>query len=335
MLSAKPEPASGGPGGAAPLVSVLLPVYNGSSYLKEAIESILNQSYAGFELIIINDGSKDNSVSIIEQFDDPRIRFYSQANMGLAATLNRGIGLAKGAYLARQDQDDLSLPTRLEKQVHFLDTHPECGIVGSWASIYVEGSRSRLSFRHPGDNVMLQFRLLFNNPFVHSSMMIRKAVFREVGIYCTDKSRQPPEDYELWSRVARKFSVANIPEVLNIYRETSSSMSRTGVNPFLAKVVAISAENLALLMGKEGPGQDLKNLSALYNGAYDKVSAPLNLRALSSLVFQAARRLDPGMSPRLYTKGVFPCMAKLYCRYLLYLSQMLKRARANHSSEGV
>ena len=93
-----------------PLVSVVLPVYNGAAYLREAVDSILAQTYRSFELIIINDGSKDDSASIIAQFDDPRIRSFSQANQGLAATLNRGIGLAQGAYIARQDQDDISLP---------------------------------------------------------------------------------------------------------------------------------------------------------------------------------------------------------------------------------
>src|SRR5437660_806769 len=99
-----------------PLVSVLLPVYNGARFLEGGIESILSQSYRNIELIIINDGSSDDSAQIISKFHDPRIRAYSQENQGLAATLNRAIHLAKGEYLARQDQDDLSLPQRLEKQ---------------------------------------------------------------------------------------------------------------------------------------------------------------------------------------------------------------------------
>ena len=125
------------------LVSVVLPVYNGAKYLRDAIDSMLAQSYANFELIIIDDGSTDDSINIISAFNDPRIRLYSQENQGLAATLNRGITLAKGAYIARQDQDDVSLPNRLSKQAAFLETNPDYGMVGTWASIWERNETDR------------------------------------------------------------------------------------------------------------------------------------------------------------------------------------------------
>ena len=201
-----------------PLVSVILPVYNGAVYLREAIESILDQSYANFELIIINDGSRDDSERIIKSIPDARIRYYCQENQGLPATLNRGIELSRGEFIARQDQDDISFPQRLERQVEFLETHPRCGMLGTWAEIWVNDVRTDRAHRHPADNVTLQYSLLFNNPFVHSSVMIRREVFERVGLYCNDRSRQPPEDYELWSRVSRVFEVSNIPEIHLIYR---------------------------------------------------------------------------------------------------------------------
>ena len=100
-----------------PLISVILPVYNGSLYLKESIDSILNQTYTNFELIIINDGSKDNSEEVIKSYNDDRIKYLSQENRGLAATLNIGIKLTNGIYIARMDQDDISLPERFKKQI--------------------------------------------------------------------------------------------------------------------------------------------------------------------------------------------------------------------------
>ena len=118
------------------LISVILPVYNGSEYLTESIDCILNQTYSNFEFIIIDDGSTDDSAAIIANYTDVRIRFYSQQNQGLASTLNRGISLANGNYIARQDQDDVSLPNRFAQQVAFLEANPEYGMVGTWAAIW-------------------------------------------------------------------------------------------------------------------------------------------------------------------------------------------------------
>ena len=273
------------------LVSVVLPVYNGAHYLNEAIDCMLGQTFDDFELIIIDDGSTDHSASIISAYTDSRIRFYSQNNQGLAATLNRGISLAKGTYIARQDQDDISLPDRLLKQVNFLQAHPEYGMVGTWASIWEETKPTGGFHKHPTDNVSLKFDLLFDNAFVHSSLMIRKTVFDEVGTYCTDLDRQPPEDYELWSRVARKFRVANIPEVLHVYREMPQSMSRAGNNPFLQHLLKINVENLAWATGGLYSDQSLRDIAALIHAAYPQFSGKTSLRELIPIVREAARAL--------------------------------------------
>jgi glycosyltransferase involved in cell wall biosynthesis len=271
-----------------PLISVLLPVYNGAEYLTAAIESILSQTYRNFELIIINDGSHDDSAKIISQFGDSRIRAYLQNNQGLAASLNRAVQLAKGKYLARQDQDDFSLPQRFQRQVEFLESHEECGMVGTWAKILSENKTVPKLHSHPSENAVLKFELLFDNPFVHSSMMIRKVVFDRVGLYSTDRARQPPEDYELWSRVARKFEVANMPEVLHIYRDVPSSMSKGIVNPFLENVIKISSENFSGATGRDKNDLVINDLVALSHGAYDKVSGRPTLRELSFVLSKAA-----------------------------------------------
>jgi len=274
-----------------PLISVLLPVYNGAPYLAEAIESILCQSYGNFELIIVNDGSNDGSAAIMSKYNDVRIRAYHQGNKGLAATLNRAITLSNGDYLARQDQDDVSFPNRFKKQISFLEANRQYGMVGTWASIWVGDKETNRAHRHPSENFDLQFDLLFNNPFVHSSVMIRKTVFKEVALYSTDKNRQPPEDYELWSRIARKFKVANIPEFLLIYREVPQSMSRTGVNPFLDRVINISAENLAFANGIEGMDQKTIDIASLVHGSYHRYSSTTSFQELRRLLVNAAHHI--------------------------------------------
>ena len=231
------------------LVSVVLPVYNGSQYLRQSIESILQQSYRNFELIIINDGSQDDSQKIIDSYNDSRIRAFEQANIGLAATLNKGISLAKGRWIARQDQDDVSFPERLTKQVHFMNTHPGYAIVGTAAQIWVEDTKTDRFHRHPCSDPELRAGLMFYNYFVHSSVLLDKSVVQSIEGYSTDPERQPPEDYELWCRIARKHPVRNLPDVLLAYREVGSSMSRDEKNPFSEKLIILSAENIAWALG--------------------------------------------------------------------------------------
>jgi hypothetical protein len=274
-----------------PLVSVLLPVYNGKPYLDAALQSILSQTYQRFEVIAIDDGSTDGSYEIIQTFADSRIHLFRQSNQGLPAALNRAIELSKGEYLARQDQDDLALPQRFERQVAFLDAHPSHAMVGTWAEIWVGNDDSGRRHQHPTEDHILRWELLFNNPFVHSSVMLRKSAVQQVGGYCTDTNRQPPEDYELWSRLIRTFEVANIPECLQIYREVQRSMSRTGENPFLTRLIRISAENLAWASGKAEPDDSFFAIAALANGAAERVGPQFRVRLATRALKGAAHRL--------------------------------------------
>jgi len=271
----------------SPQVSVLLPVYNGVEFLGAAIESILNQSFADFELIIIDDGSTDNSQDVLDQLHNEKIRLYHQQNRGLAVTLNRGIALSRGKFIARQDQDDRSLPDRLANQVTFLNNHEDCALVGTWSEIWRGDKKTERLHRNPIDNTTLKFELLFNNPFVHSSVMLRKEALTLVGGYSSDPLRQPPEDYELWSRIARHYNVANIPEILHVYREVPKSMSRSGDNPFLSQVLAISSENIAWAAGLSPDNPQVRNIAALMNGAWKHVIVPPNYSAMQSIMSRA------------------------------------------------
>jgi hypothetical protein len=279
---------------APPDVSVVLSVRNGGTDLSKAIESILAQSFTNFELIAVNDGSTDETGAYLDSIRDPRVRVFHQAGAGLAAGLNRGIALAQGRYIARQDHDDLADPSRMAKQVEFLDTHPEYALVGTRAAIWVGDRPSGRFHDHPTDDQILRFNLLFNNPFVHSSVMMRKSALDRVGAYTTDPARQPPEDYELWSRISRQYRVANLAERLTVYREVPSSMSRVSAQPFLQKLVTISSENLAYATGAAVPQQVHIDIAALVHGAETPVSRKFDTRRMCAVIADAGNRIGGG-----------------------------------------
>jgi hypothetical protein len=271
----------------SPQVSVVLSVHNGAADLRKAVDTILTQTFADFELIAINNGSTDGTAAILDGLRDPRVRVIHQDDMGLAAALNRGIALARGRYIARQDHDDRAKPTRLEKQVAFLAAHPDCALVGTRAEIWVGDRKTRRAHDHPTDNAALQFELLFDNYFVHSSVMMRKSALDAVGTYTTDLARQPPEDYELWSRIARRYKVANLPERLTVYREVPKSMSRERSSSFIDKIVMISAENLAAAVGAVSPGRDHWDIAALIHRAPGRLSSDHDIEGMCRAIRDA------------------------------------------------
>ncbi len=273
---------------ANPTVSVVLSVRNGGADLPKALGTILNQSFSDFEVIAINNGSSDGTHVFLDKVADPRVRVYHQDDRGLSAALNRGISLARGRYIARQDHDDWALPTRLAKQVAFLDANPDHALLGTRAEIWV-GDRPTGRFHdHPTEDAELRFALLFKNYMVHSSVMMRKAALDQVGVYTTDPSRQPPEDYELWSRIARRFRVANLAERLTIYREVPTSMSRENVDPFKEKLILITAENLAMAAdGTSKPGRIHLDIACLAHNAPEKVSPTANIGEMCAVISRA------------------------------------------------
>jgi glycosyltransferase involved in cell wall biosynthesis len=303
-----------------PRLSVILPVYNGQDYLAQAIDSVLSQSFRDLELIIIDDGSTDGSGAIIESADDPRIWSFRQSNRGLAATLNRAIALARGEYIARQDQDDISLPSRLAKQIGFLDANPDVGMLGTSAEIWVGNVRSDRHLRHPADNAALKFGLLFDNHFVHSSVMIRRDVLEAVGGYSEDPARQPPEDYELWSRVMKRYRLANLPDVLLAYREVAGSMSRTGVTPFVHKLVRISSENIAWAAGLPVDSIEVNAVANLSHGVFEQIPRGTSFSGMKAVLRRAAHGIaaDAGVSPLQLDDPLRWRIRQLRYRYLDY-----------------
>ena len=199
------------------MITVLMPVYNGSPYLPDAIESILAQTFFNFELVAIDDASTDRSAAILAAYGekDGRIRFFrNDENQGLIATLNRGLDLARGEYVARMDQDDVSLPQRLERQIAFMENHPDVGVCGTW--VRTMGERDE-TWAYPSGSDEIKCSFVFESVLAHPSAMLRRSHFGAGG-FRYDEGFSHAEDYALWARCAKVMEFANIPEVLVEYR---------------------------------------------------------------------------------------------------------------------
>ncbi len=198
-----------------PRVTVLMPVYNTAAYLPEAIESILNQTFTDFEFLIIDDASTDGSAAIIESYQDPRIKFIRKpVNTGYTRSLNMGLEMASGEYIARMDSDDFSLPDRFAKQVTFMDTHPEVGVCGTLVEFI--GAKEGIEKKETENN-RIKNVLFRTNQFCHPSIFLRTSVLRDNNLYF-DPNLEPAEDYAFWVKISRFSDLRNIPERLVKYR---------------------------------------------------------------------------------------------------------------------
>lgn len=205
-------------------ISVVMGVYNGAAFLADAIESILRQTCADFEFIIVNDGSTDNSRQIILSYHDPRIRYFdNNANRGLPYTLNFGFEQARTAYIARMDADDVARPDRLARQLAFMDANPEVGICGG-AINYIGAKRG--VWRAPLTDGAIKAKLFWDCPFAHPTVMIRRTFWQESGVRYPENA-PGAEDYTLWVESAGKTKFANLPRVLLNYRVHPQQKGKT------------------------------------------------------------------------------------------------------------
>lgn len=200
-----------------PKISVVMPAYNAENYIREAIDSILAQTFRDFEFLIIDDGSTDHTVEIIRSYSDSRIRLYqNERNMGVAATLNRGLDLARGEYIARMDADDISLPERFAKQAAYMDAHPDVAVCGSNIILFSEGAPERPYF-YASSDAQIRANMVFNSAFAHPSVFLRKHVLEKARLRY-DCQYEKAEDYELWVRILQHAKGKNIQEPLLRYR---------------------------------------------------------------------------------------------------------------------
>lgn len=208
--------------GAEPLVSVVLPVYNGEKYLAEAIDSILTQTFTNFELIMIDDGSTDGSEQILREYEsrDSRVRVIVRENRGLATTLNDSIDIARGTWIARMDQDDIALPHRLKRQLEWLE-RTGADIAGSWVRRFGTPDKRVVKLRQTDEAIKME--MLFCSPFAHPTVMMRTSMVKRL---CYDTAWEKAEDYDLWERVIEaEYKMTNVPEVLLLYRVHPSQIS--------------------------------------------------------------------------------------------------------------
>ena len=210
-------------------VSILMPVYNTAPYLREALDSILGQSFGDFELIVLDDCSPDNAQEILATYDDPRIvRYRGERNVGLANVLNIGIGMAKGRYIARMDSDDIALPDRLQRQVDYLESHPDIDLCSCAMQLF--GGSEGLWVRD-ADPDKVKITALFFSPVLHASSLWRCEAFESRSLRF-DQRAVPAEDYDLWCRaLVAGLRLVNIPDALYRYRiregQATADTSRT------------------------------------------------------------------------------------------------------------
>ena len=224
--SMPPHFPTGDRNGKSPAVSVILPTHNAINYLRLSIDSILCQTYRDFELIVVDDGSGDGTSVVLSSYVDPRIvRLVHAKSSGIVSALNGALAIAKGTYIARMDADDIALPDRLQKQVRYLDTHPDIAIVGSWIRGF--GSVRRPYIHHyPLSNVEIQVTQYFENPFAHPSVMIRRTMLAQLEQASYSAKFPLAEDWELWGRLFKVGAAANIPMPLINYRIHSANLSK-------------------------------------------------------------------------------------------------------------
>jgi glycosyltransferase involved in cell wall biosynthesis len=197
------------------MISAIMSAYNSENFIKEAIDSILSQTFSDFEFIIINDASMDSTESIIKSYGDSRIKLINnQQNEGLAKSLNTGLDIANGKYIARMDADDVSLPERFQKQFDFMEQNQDIDICGTFYETF--GNKSCV-VRTPENDTDIKDALFFSNCIAHSSVMMRKSTIDKFGIKY-DENLRSAQDYELWCREADRLKYANIPEILLKYR---------------------------------------------------------------------------------------------------------------------
>jgi glycosyltransferase involved in cell wall biosynthesis len=198
------------------LISVVMPVYNAENYLREAIESILNQTYTNYEFIIINDGSTDKSLNIIKEYkskDNRIILINNNQNQGIVSALNYGIKYVKGKYIARMDSDDISLPYRLEKEYNYIIKN-DLDLCGSFAFAFRNKIKNNKLIKVPIEANDIKYSLLFSNVFLHPTIVFNKYIFKDLK-YETEVA----QDYDLWCKIVlKKYRIGNIPEPLLYYR---------------------------------------------------------------------------------------------------------------------
>lgn len=277
-------------------ITVLMSVYNGATHLREAINSVLTQTISNFEFLIIDDGSSDNSLEIIEGYDDSRIRVIkNRDNIGLTRSLNKGLKLARGEYIARIDCDDICLPSRLERQLEFMSQNPEIGVCGSWVIVMKESGEYLRKF--PVSHDEIQCFMLFKTPLAHPSGMIRKQVLTRNQLKY-DPYFKYGQDMDLWDKCAMVCQMHNIDEPLIKYREHANQVGKKhrGEQKFFSNSVR---KNILKRSGL------LKSSQVEEAHQYLCISSKINRESLDRLQFWLSQLKSSNDKQKFYPEPIF------------------------------
>jgi glycosyltransferase involved in cell wall biosynthesis len=302
-----------------PLVTVLMPVYNGAEYLKNSIQSIVNQTFEDIEFLIVNDCSTDNSVKIIESFNDKRISIHNnEKNLGQTKSLNIGLRLARGKYVARMDADDMACPIWLEKLVNYIKKHPEYAAV-SPAVIIIDSAGKRKKMRKvPISFHEIIFRVFFDSPMNHVSVLMNKDLILENGGY--DKEFKITQDYELWSSLIRNnYSITNIPDVLMSCRVHSrSTLFMEADKKVLKEKSETIFGNIKSLTNLKLTHDDAIGICRFFYHTTDLSQEELNRAEINFLSIYSNMKEKFRLPSKLVKNGIKAQMVKPYCKLAIY-----------------
>lgn len=236
-----------------------MPAYNAARFLRDAIDSVLAQTLADFECLIVDDGSTDETAAIAEEAAraDPRVRVAARAHQGLVAALNEGCELAAAPYIARLDADDIAFPDRLERQVAFLDGHPQVALLGGGMRTVNEDGDRLGDYVPPLEHALIVPRMADYNCFHHSSVMFRKSAWRQLGGYRAAVIHA--EDYDLWLRMSENYEVRGLTWLMGCYRVHSDQIS---ANYSRQQAISASAARAAARLRRSGACDPLDSVEA-------------------------------------------------------------------------
>jgi glycosyltransferase involved in cell wall biosynthesis len=289
-----------------PRVSVLMSVYNDAPYLQEAIDSILTQTLGDFEFVIVNDGSTDQTAQILDRCTDPRlVRLSNSQNIGLTLSLNKGLAVSRGDFIARMDANDVALSDRLAHQADYLTTHPDIGLVsGDMASMDIHGNPlpdDQSPYGVPASHDYLTWALLWNNPLAHITVMMRRKILVEKQItYIPDFNRA--EDYELWGTLSRHTRLVRLPKVYAYRRVVPTGVSFTKRDTQLATMYRVAEREARALIGDAIPDSGIQtmfdslhreeNIARDFRGAADFVVMAYQMYQQKNLPEDEARHIQ-------------------------------------------
>ena len=270
------------------LVTIIMPVYNAELYLRDAIESVLAQSYKKFIFMIINDGSTDQSETIILEYKDERIQYISnEENLGIVKTLNKGIALSHTKYISRMDADDICDPKRLERQISVMEKDSQITLLGTWAELIDEKGKAVGKLTPYTDDKSIRTALLFSNIFVHSSVMIRRCIL-EKNHWKYEENHKAVEDYGLWTKISNQYKVEILPEMLLKYRlNTNGIMSNENKNiTGMLKNRSVIYEYLLSEMKIDVSNKGIFDYTVFVNGYTEVIDLQYIIKLLSKIRFK-------------------------------------------------